>query len=130
MLVSCWLLAVGCWQGCSSDPAPEELAAKAALSYYNRLLEGYPDGLTAAKAGADDLPSDYRAQLGKVYEQYVRDINLKHGGLRAVAVSDNVGRRDSVSGVVYAFLMLSFADSTQEEIVVPMVERNGAWYLR
>ena len=29
-----------------------------------------------------------------------------------------------------AFVMLTFADSTHEEIVVPMVYHNGVWYMR
>ena len=37
---------------------------------------------------------------------------------------------DQWQQVVYAFLLLQFRDSTQEEIVVPMVERDGEWVLK
>ena len=127
-----WLIAVGCWlllAGCSG-PTPEEQATQAARDYYARLLEGYPDGLLAAKAGADALPADYQEQLEGVYRQYVADIQAKHGGLRAVAVSDNPARMDSVQKMVYVFLMLSFNDSTQEEVTVPMVKVGDEWYIK
>ena len=115
--------------GCK-EVSPEQQAAEAALDYYSRLLEGYADGLLAAKAGADSLPDDYRSQLRQACEQYADDINTKHGGLQSVAISDNVGRTDSSLHVTYAFLVLSFRDSTREEVSVPMVLEDGVWKLK
>jgi hypothetical protein len=131
------LLSLCCWVSCSSQ-TPEEQAAQAALSYYQRLMEGYPDGLQAAKSDNDSLPADYREQRQKIFQQYAHDIEQKHGGLQAVSLSQNAARRDSfrIAGddqwqqVVYAFLLLQFRDSTQEEIVVPMVQREGEWVLK
>jgi hypothetical protein len=37
---------------------------------------------------------------------------------------------DSVQKFTNVFLMLCFGDSTNEEIVVPMVERNGSWRMK
>jgi hypothetical protein len=37
---------------------------------------------------------------------------------------------DSTLGVVQVFVMLSYGDSTQEEIVVPMVQRRGEWKMK
>ena len=53
-----------------------------------------------------------------------------HGGISEVRISPNVGRRDTTLQLTYAFLLLCFADSTQEEIVVPMVEKDGQWYMK
>ena len=115
--------------GCH-EMSSEQQAAEAALSYYQRLLENYPDGFLAGKAGYDELPSDYRKQLVKANEQYMKDMQQKHEGLRAVSVSPSVGRTDSTLHVVYAFLLLSYGDSTQEEVVVPMVQVDGEWKMR
>jgi len=115
---------------CSTSLSPEEEAAQAALSYYNRLIEGYPDGLLAAKAGYDAMPASYRKQMAKVYEQYVADMTERHGGLCAVRLSGNAARRDSAQNVTYTFLILSFNDSTQEEITVPMTQRDGEWVIK
>jgi hypothetical protein len=133
----CWLLAISCWVSCSEKLSPEEQAAQAALSYYHRILEGYPDGLQAAKADDSDLPDDYRDQRELTFKQFADDIQRQHGGLKAVELSSNPARRDSLKTkdgqwehVTYAFLLLSFNDSTKEEIVVPMVEHNGEWLLK
>ena len=134
LALACSLLAVGCWVSCSEKLSPEQAAAEAALSYYQRLVDGYPDGMVAAKADADSLPDELRQQLVKAYRQYVADMQHQHGGLKSVSISSNVGKCDTLtaqtSPLVYAFLLLTFADSTQEEICVPMVERDGDWLMR
>ena len=91
------LLSLCCWVSCSSQ-TPEEQAAQAALSYYQRLMEGYPDGLQAAKSDNDSLPADYREQRQRIFQQYTHDIEQKHGGLQAVSLSQNAARRDSFAG--------------------------------
>ena len=116
--------------GCSEELTPEQQAAEAAQSYYQRLLDGYPDGFLVGKANYDQYPSDYRQQLVKANELFMEDMKQKHNGLRAVAVSPNVGRVDTTLHVVYTFLLLSFGDSTQEEVTVPMVQVDGEWKMR
>ena len=115
--------------GCQ-EVSLEQQAAEAAQSYYQRLLDGYPDGFLAGKAAYDEMPADYRDQLVKANEQYMKDVEQKHNGLRSVVVSPNVGRIDSTLHVVYAFLLLSYGDSTKEEVTVPMVQIDGDWKMR
>ena len=116
-------------EGCQ-EVSLEQQAAEAAQSYYQRLLDGYPDGFLAGKAAYDEMPADYRDQLVKANEQYMKDVEQKHNGLRSVVVSPNVGRIDSTLHVVYAFLLLSYGDSTKEEVTVPMVQVDGDWKMR
>ena len=127
---SALLLALSCWLSCSEKQSPEQQAAEAAQSFYQRLLDGYPDGFLAGRAVYDQLPADYREQLVKANEQYVKDMQEKHAGLRSVTISPNVGRADSTLHVVYAFLLLSYGDTTQEEITVPMVLVDGEWKMK
>ena len=115
--------------GCQ-EVSLEQQAAEAAQSYYQRLLDGYPDGFLAGKAAYDEMPADYRDQLVKANEQYMKDVEQKHNGLRSVVVSPNVGRIDSTLHVVYAFLLLSYGDSTKEEVTVPMVQVDGEWKMK
>ena len=115
--------------GCQ-EVSLEQQAAEAAQSYYQRLLDGYPDGFLAGKAAYDEMPADYRDQLVKANEQYMKDVEQKHNGLRSVVVSPNVGRIDSTLHVVYAFLLRSYGDSTKEEVTVPMVQVDGDWKMR
>lgn len=113
-----------------SKATPEEQAAKAAKAYYDRLVEGSPIDFLEGKADIDDLPVDFCEQLVTAHQKYIADVKRKHGGIREVRISPNVGRRDSILQLTYAFLMLCFGDSTQEEIVVPMVEVDGEWKMR
>lgn len=122
---------------CSGGDSPEQQAAQAALSYYQLLVKGETAEFVEGRAGIDTLSADLRQRLMKSHERYLADIHAKHGGLQAVALSDNAPCRDSltVAGrqpeVFYrTFLLLSFNDSTQEEIVVPMVEQQGEWKMR
>jgi hypothetical protein len=51
-----------------------------------------------------------------------------HGGISSV-MATNV-QMDSTQNVMQVFLMLNYADSLHEEIVVPMVMRNGEWKMK
>ena len=113
-----------------SGTSPEEAAARAAKSYYDHLVEGYAEGFLEGKAGIDSLPDAYCEQLLQACHQYMDDITRKHAGLREVLVSDNIGRRDTSLNLTYAFLLLCYSDSTQEEVAVPMVEADGVWKMK
>ena len=119
-----------------SDVTPEWQAASAAKDYYDCLKEGDVDGFLEGKAFVDSLPADYREQLQKTMEMYHSDLQQKHGGLHEVRISEEhylntkESCRDSVLHLTYAFLILCFGDSTQEEITVPMVEHNGQWMMK
>jgi hypothetical protein len=120
-----------CLVACNSL-SPEEEASKAAKEYYDLLVEGDAVRFLENKMGIDTLSADYGEQLLAAVRQYQQDIQKKHGGLREVRISENMGRPDTVYGspFVHAFLLLSYADSTQEEITVPMVERDGRWLMK
>ncbi len=125
MFVFIAMLALGC-----SSAQPEEEAAEAAKDYYKLLAEGSPDRFLEGKIAVGSLPEGYCEQLVEVFRQHLSEIKEKHGGIKDVAVSPNVGRRDTTLNLVYAFLLLSYSDSTQEEITVPMVEQDGQWYMK
>ena len=113
-----------------SGSTPEEQAAKAARAYYTHLADDRPMEFLEGKAGLDSLPGDYCDQLLKAVQQYMADMVEKHGGLCEVSISNNVGRRDTSLHLTYAFLLLHYADSTQEEITVPMVNVDGDWLMK
>ena len=123
------LLFVLClWVSCGNRPAPEELAGKAAKDYYDRLVAGDYEAFLCGRAGADSLPADYRRQLLKAYEHYIRKQEKLHGGIVEVTFSN--AKSDTLQHIVQAFLHLTFRDSLKEEIVVPMTEHNGRWYMK
>ena len=114
--------------GCSSGSTTGELAAKAAKAYYDHLVAGRYEHFLDGKVGGDSLPADYREQLLTSCQQFMAQQEKAHQGISDVRIS-NV-RKDSLTDYVSVFLLLCYADSMQEEIVVPMVEHNGQWRMK
>ena len=115
------------WAGCN-QPTPEEQAGKAAKEYYDRLVAGDYEAFLRGRAGSDSLPADYRQQLLQACELLVRQQKKAHGGITEITLSN--AKRDTTLHLTQAFLLLTFRDSTQEEIVVPMIEQGGRWLMK
>ena len=116
----------------------EELASLAAKGYYTHLIHGeyeqffegmdqrtLPGDSTALVLSAD---SAYRSQMLDNLRQFMAQQEQAHRGVLEVRVSN--ATTDTVQQLTNVFLVLCFADSTNEEVVVPMVERNGAWRMK
>lgn len=114
--------------GACSGPTPEELASLAAEGYYRHLMKGEYEQFMKGKDGLDRMPEDYREQMLAAYKQYMAQQQEVHRGILDVRVSN--AKTDSSLHLTNVFLVLCFGDSTNEEIVVPMVEREGRWRMR
>lgn len=111
-------------------PSAEELATQAAKGYYEALLAGRYDAFVDGRADIESLPADYRKQLVIAVKQTMAQQRQAHGDLTAIDVSSqSPARMDSSLQIMQVFLVLAFADSTREEIVVPMIEREGQWLI-
>ena len=117
------LLSMAC-----ANPSPEEMASIAAKGYYNHLVNGEYEAFLEGKEGADSLSDDYREQLLTSYRQFMAQQNRDHHGILDIRISNAV--TDTVLQYTNVFLVLCFGDSVNEEIVVPMVERNGSWRMK
>lgn len=95
---------------------------------YEALSQGNYEQFLAARIDGDSIPDDYRAQLLTGYKQFVSQQTNAHGGIALVEALR--AQADSTLHVMQVFLALHYADSTHEEIVVPMVEFNGQWKLK
>lgn len=128
------LVMLGLVASCAS-PTKEELASLAAKGYYDHLIHGeyeqfyegldhrtLPDGTTLSTDSA------YRSQMLDNLRQFMAHQTQVHRGVLEVRVSN--AATDTVQQLTNVFLVLCFADSTNEEVVVPMVERNGAWRMK
>lgn len=112
-----------------SGPSKEEMASLAAKGYYEHLIKGETEQFLAGKVGADSLPKSYRSQLLDAYRQFVAQQEQKHLGIQEVLIVR--AQTDSLVDYTNVFLTLCFGDSTNEEIVVPMVEQGeGHWRMR
>ena len=76
---------------------------------------------------ADSLPADYRSQLIDGYSQFMAQ-QASRGGISEVRIARAF--TDSTQNYTSVLLTLCYADSTSEEVVVPMVEHNGRWMMK
>ena len=123
---------------CSSDVRQEERAMITAQKYYEQLVAGHYEGFVeGTMISQDTLPAGYKEQLVLNAKMYVERTQNEHQGIRSVkamrAQVDTLKANNSdeiVAITARAFVALGFADSTKEEILVPMVLKNDVWYLR
>ena len=123
---------------CSSDVNQEERAMITAQKYYEQLAAGNYEGFVNGTLNSQDtLFANYKEQLVLNAKMYVERMQNDHQGISSVkalrAQLDTVKARNSdeiESVTARAFLSLGFADSTREEILVPMVLKDDVWYLR
>ena len=113
---------------CSTGVSREEQAALAAKGYYTHLVQGEYEQFVEGRLMADSLPADYRSQLIEGYKQFVAQQMEARKGIQEVSVSR--AYTDSLAGYTNVLLMLCYGDSTTEEVVVPMVERDGRWMMK
>ena len=121
------VMLVSSWAACS-NPTREELASLAARGYYQHLVDGDYDRFLEGCVMADDLPDDYRSQLNDAYAQFLAQQTNSRGGIREVRVSRAF--TDSTLNYTSVLLMLCYGDSSTEEVVVPMIERDGRWMMK
>ena len=112
----------------SYQMTPEEKAQEAAVAYYNSLLAGEYEAFLNGRATMDSIPDDYRERLLNIYKQFMLRQQEEHGGIAAIEATH--AATDSTLNVMQVFLNLNFNDSTKEEIVVPMVEKDGEWKMK
>jgi hypothetical protein len=123
---------------CSSDVRQEERAMITAQKYYEQLVAGNYEGFVEGTINSQDsLPADYKEQLVLNAKMYVERMQNEHQGIRSVkamrAQVDTLkaSNSDEIAAITArAYVALGFADSTKEEVLVPMVLKNDVWYLR
>jgi hypothetical protein len=124
-----WVILVLISVAACSGTTPEEMASLAAKGYYDHLIRGeydlFLEGMDVREGMSEE---DYRSQLLDTYSQFMAQQEQSHRGIREVRIVS--AKTDTIQKYTNVFLTLCFGDSTNEEIVVPMVERNGSWRMR
>jgi len=124
LLVFLGILGMSC-----GNPTAEEMASLAAKGYYEHLIHGEYEQFLQGKAGLNKhSEEEYWNQLRDNCHQFVHQQEQAHRGIHEVRVVN--AKTDTLQKYTNVFLMLCFGDSTNEEIVVPMVECDGRWYMR
>ena len=118
---------VGCSEVTPEEKAMEE-AKESAEKSYQALLDGRYEDFLDGRAHVDSIPKAYRDQLIVSYKQYILKQREVHGDINSIQVSN--AKIDSTQNLIQVFLILNYADSLQEEIVVPMIAQNGKWKMK
>ena len=121
------LMGLICLMGCK-EASREEKAMEAAQEYYAALIQGDYQSFLDGRAHMDSIPDSFREQLLVSYKQFVRQQEEAHQGI--VSFVPTRVEDDSLLQVMKVFMMVNYADSMREEIVVPMVEVNGTWLMK
>ena len=122
------LLALSCSGGMTDVERAQEGARVAAEVYYNLLINGDYRQFLEGRAGADSIPESYSEQLVAGYRQFMAEQQREHQGISSLQATR--AEMDTTLQVVQVFLQLCYGDSTQEEIVVPMVSYKGVWMMK
>lgn len=113
---------------CSKTPDPAEVAARAAKQYYDYLLEGKFEAFVDGRYQPEAIPASYRDNLISLAKMFVSQQELEHRGLKETRIVN--AQADTARHEASVFLVFCYGDSTSEEVLVPMVESRGLWYLR
>ena len=118
------------WVACgkSKEVDQGELAGRAAKLYYEQLLKGQYDAFLGGENRSEKLPDSYRKQLLTNLRQFVEQQKAEHNGIDSVSfVSSVFSEKDSTAS---AFLLFHYGDKTTEQVVVPMLKKQGVWMMR
>lgn len=114
---------------CSSGQSkPDVAAALAAKDYYDSLTNGGYEYFTDMHYRKERIPESYRKQLVDNTKMFLAEMEKTHGGIKEVIMQNC--KNDSLGTSAEAYLIICFADSTKEEIVVPMVKVKDKWMMR
>ena len=124
LIVSCQLLIVNC----STRPDPADVAAQTAKQYYDYLLEGKYEAFIDGQYRPDSIPGSYREQLIMNAKMFMGQQQREHRGIKETRIVN--AEADTARHEANVFMVFCYGDSTTEEVLVPMVENKGIWYLR
>lgn len=113
---------------CKQEEDPAQVAANAAQVYYDHLLQGHYADYVDGTWRPDSIPADYRQQLIDNAKMFASQMKTEHRGMKAVAI--NHATYDEQSQTANAYLTLTFHNGDVEQILVPMLYRDGLWWMR
>ena len=116
-----------CTEKTQTTPVDDETrAGGVALECYRALyIQNQPEAFLRGRVVFDSLDEEQRQQLITFYKQHVLKVERQRGAVRNIDFSR--AELDTALNVMQVFLKMTYGDATQEEIVVPMVERDGEW---
>ena len=112
-----------------AEKTPEQQAIDTVVQSFEGLIQGDYEAFLDGRSGMDNIPDDYREQLLVAYKQFMHQQRQAHGDISRIVPLRT--QTDTIAHQMQVFLMVNYADSTNEEIVVPMVkDTDGLWRMK
>lgn len=113
---------------CSCGKKEEQEIGKLAVGYVESLYGGDFNGAVSHTAGANEASSQYREHLALLYQNMVGSNLVAHGALTKTECYRV--KEDKEHHYADAYVRLTFADSTRQDILLPMEEHSGQWMVK
>ena len=110
---------------CGSKATEKQAVEKAVTESYDALLAGRYADYVAMLAGASSRSADYNEQLAANAAMFIEEQQRLHTNIVDVRVADV--RVDHGASKAQAFVVMCYGDSTNEEIVLPLVKEDNVW---
>ena len=121
-------IAVVMMAACSRTVDQEQLVANTAMLYCQYLIDGKYDDFVAGIDQRVEPAAGYAEQLRANAKMFVAAQAKTRGGVVGINVTGaEVSPKEHTAA---AYILLHYADSTKEQVVLPMVERDGVWFMR
>lgn len=123
-----------CLAACSGAKAEEEHDPHVLLeadveAMYDNYIRGDYAAYVSQMESLDDKPESYRKQMADLMKQRHRQQEEDHnGGPMACRVKDL--KIDHTEQYCEAYVVVNYKDSTEEEILLPLVFKGGKWRLK
>ncbi|MCD8305926.1 MAG: hypothetical protein LUC49_04610 [Prevotella sp.] len=113
---------------CKKEIKTEDVVKGVAEQYCAYLLGGDYGAYVDATYRTETLGEDERTELIDNLKMFAAQQQKERQGITKAEVSKvEVSADDDTADV---FLLITYGDSTQEQVLQPMVKRGGLWYLR
>lgn len=112
-------------------PTPHDgrLHGEDVAAMYEPYIRGEYEKYVAQMESLDDKPANYRQEMAMLMKQRHRQQEEDHrGGPLSCRVTKLEFTSDS--SFCSAFLLVTYMDTTEEEILLSLVHKNGQWRLR
>lgn len=119
---------IGVLFSCSKEDRRLNKAGQAAVVYYTCLKNGQYARFVDGMLSCDSAPETFRAQMVVLTKQFAMREKELNGGIKTVVLDRESIMSDGRSAEV--FLDLTYNNNTQEEVVLPMIYKDGEWRMQ
>lgn len=122
---------VACGETRRQEPSPEPLVlltTEEVMETYDLYRSGRYSEYVARMASCEGMPSDYLKQMATALKQHAAEVRKENGNVTSAACSRVQTGNDGRSAT--AFINVTYADKSSEELLLHFVLVGRQWKLR